>query len=791
MSIYLDATLNPLLNKNDFIQEGWRIGPLQQATAGGSADHDSTLGFKGVVYNEMKGQMSDASYLFHIRFQEKILPDLNNSGGDPQRMTDLTYEGLKSFHENHYHPGNAKIFTYGSMPLKDHLIELDRQLATLPGERTPLLIKGPVNLENGAISHIEVGPIDPMLEPTAQNKISISWLTGKPTNVVETFALGVLNSLLLDGYGSPLYRALIESGLGTDFSPNTGLDLSSGTGIFSVGLNGVQDSDVLKFEGILQATLRKVVQDGFEDHKVNGLLHQLEVALKHQNANFGMDLMQRIEPDWFNGADVFDVLAWNETVDAFKQRHASGNYLESLVEKKFLTDRTYTFIMKASETYADKLREEEDSRLARKLEAAAKEAGDHDAALKQIEEREQQLLDAQSANRDQDLSCLPSVHVQDIPRRREVQKSRELELDGVKSHLREAATNGLTYFRAVNLLPNLPEDLRMLLPVFTASIMRLGTKDKTVEELEDMIRLNTGGISISHFATPSPFNFKESTEGLSFSGYALDNCVPAMYELLRIIIQEANFDGPAAEQQIHQLIQQEASGALDAIASEGHSYASRYAQAGLSQQGLVNEQVSGLTQAQQMFEFANQSSGSDLGIVVQKLKKLQSIAISRSLRAAITCGSDASAGNQNHLSAFLSQLPTQSTVSGSKSDSPTLKLPSKTFFPLPYQVSYSGLALPTIPYTHSSGAPLQILSQLLTHKHLHHEIREKGGAYGGGASTRALSGFFTFYSYRDPNPEGAVKIMRQAGKWALDRSWTPQDLEVAVIRVLSSTGATL
>jgi Zn-dependent M16 (insulinase) family peptidase len=27
MSVYLDATLHPLLKENDFTQEGWRIGP--------------------------------------------------------------------------------------------------------------------------------------------------------------------------------------------------------------------------------------------------------------------------------------------------------------------------------------------------------------------------------------------------------------------------------------------------------------------------------------------------------------------------------------------------------------------------------------------------------------------------------------------------------------------------------------------------------------------------------------------------------------------------------------------
>lgn len=42
---------------------------------------------------------------------------------------------------------------------------------------------------------------------------------------------------------------------------------------------------------------------------------------------------------------------------------------------------------------------------------------------------------------------------------------------------------------------------------------------------------------------------------------------------------------------------------------------------------------------------------------------------------------------------------------------------------------------------------LRILARLMTAKFLHTQIREKGGAYGGGAKL-SHSGVFTFYSYR-------------------------------------------
>jgi len=115
--------------------------------------------------------------------------------------------------------------------------------------------------------------------------------------------------------------------------------------------------------------------------------------------------------------------------------------------------------------------------------------------------------------------------------------------------------------------------------------------------------------------------------------------------------------------------------------------------------------------------------------------------------------------------------------------------PAKAFFPLPYQVSYAAMCVRTVPYTNKDGAALQMLAQLLTHKHLHHEIREKGGAYGAGAFHRGAGGVFGFYSYRDPNVPNTLKIMEDAGGFALRNDWTAKDLEEAKLSVFQGVDA--
>ncbi|KAI0525554.1 Metalloenzyme, LuxS/M16 peptidase-like protein [Xylaria bambusicola] len=799
MSVYLDATLRPLLKETDFTQEGWRIGPENPRVAesdGQANAEDSRLVFKGVVYNEMKGQMSDADYLFYIRFQDHVFPAINNSGGDPQRITDLTYEQLKKFHAEHYHPSNAKLMTYGDMPLADHLREIDAQMSTFARIETDIDHKHPIDLSTGPRFVKVLGPVDPLVDSDKQYKTSISWIVGDTSDVVESFSLALLSSLLMDGYGSPLYKGLIEnSRLGTDFSPNSGYDGSAATGIFSVGLAGVSEANVERVKNEIKQIIHKARKNGFERSKIEGYLHQLELSLKHKTANFGMSVLQRLKGRWFSGTDPFDLLAWNDTVAAFEARLAQGGYLEGLIDKYLINDNNLTFTMAPSEDYGTKLAKEEDERLAKRIAKATEEAGSEDAARRFFEQRELELLAEQDKSNTQDLSCLPSVHVKDIPREREPIIVRDEVLDNNAIQWREAPTNGLTYFRAIVTFENLPDPLRQLVPLFCDSLMRLGTKDMTMEQLEDRIKLKTGGVSVSYMTTPSATDFHQASEGLVLKGMALDRNVPEMFDILLKLVLETDFDSPKSARRVRQLLQASADGIVNDIASSGHVYARKYAESGLTRDAYLTEQLSGLSQVHLITHLAGLPESDSLVQLMWKLKMIQIAALNpkalnSKVRFALTCGPDSTAANSSALEQFASKQDEHSSgISFGPHEKHASTRDIKAFFPLPYQVYYGNLALPTVSYTSPDSAPLQILAQLLTHKHLHHEIREKGGAYGGGAYMKGLEGLFGFYSYRDPNPQNTISIMRNAGRWAFDKEWSNQDLEEAKISVFQSVDA--
>ena len=68
---------------------------------------------------------------------------------------------------------------------------------------------------------------------------------------------------------------------------------------------------------------------------------------------------------------------------------------------------------------------------------------------------------------------------------------------------------------------------------------------------------------------------------------------------------------------------------------------------------------------------------------------------------------------------------------------------------------------------------------------MHSVIREKGGAYGAGASQDLHSGIFRFYSYRDPKCIETFKEFKKSREWALNNISESQ-LEEGILGVVSS-----
>ncbi len=105
--------------------------------------------------------------------------------------------------------------------------------------------------------------------------------------VYTNFALSIALMLLIDGDNAPLYRGLIESGLGLDWaSPVVGMDRNIRTTCFHVGLQGVKPEELDKIDEAILKIIKKAVETGFPQVRYSSIsnhaLHKLKFDVYHE-----------------------------------------------------------------------------------------------------------------------------------------------------------------------------------------------------------------------------------------------------------------------------------------------------------------------------------------------------------------------------------------------------------------------------------------------------------------------------------------------------------------------------
>jgi len=101
-------------------------------------------------------------------------------------------------------------------------------------------------------------------------------------------------------------------------------------------------------------------------------------------------------------------------------------------------------------------------------------------------------------------------------------------------------------------------------------------------------------------------------------------------------------------------------------------------------------------------------------------------------------------------------------------------------------VAFTSLGMQTITSKDPHAAPLLISTELMQNLILHKEIREKGGAYGSGATYTPTTGNFHFYSYRDPHLMRTVQIFHEAVDKIARQEFNERELEEAKLGVIQS-----
>ncbi|XP_071346670.1 presequence protease, mitochondrial [Trachinotus anak] len=794
LSVYLDAVFFPCLREQDFWQEGWRLENENPT------DPSSPLVFKGVVFNEMKGAFSDNESLYAQHLQNKLYPDHTYSvvsGGEPLAIPDLTWEQLKQFHATHYHPSNARFFTYGDLPLEQHLKQIEEEALSKFERIDPNTEVPPQpHWSSPREDHVTCSPDALAPDPSRQNTLCVSYLLGDITDTFEGFTLSLLSSLMISGPNSPFYKALIEPKMGTDFSSVVGYDGSTKEASFSIGLQGMAEEDTERVKEIISQTIDDIIASGFEEERIEALLHKIEIQMKHQSTNFGLSLASYIASSWNHDGNPVQLLQISNSVAKFRQTLTENpRFLQDKV-KQYFKENTHrlTLSMSPDEAYLEKQAQAEEEKLQKKIQALS------DSDKKEIYEKGLELLAAQSKT--QDTSCLPALKVSDIEPTIPITPVQISTAGGVPVQYCEQPTNGLVYFRAMCSLNTLPEDLRLYVPLFCSVITRMGSGGLDYRQQAQQMELRTGGMSVSTQVIPDSTQLDMYEQGILLSSSCLDRNLPHMFQLWSDIFNSPHFDD---EERLRVLVMSSAQELANGISYSGHTYAMTRACRHLTPAGDLQESFSGMEQVKFMKRIAEMP---DLSQVIRTLPRIKKHLLNPdNMRCAVNATPQKLSDTATQLESFIRDIadnrkerkPVRPNITERPLDplddcGPCRKLISelnfqpcqmKTFFKMPFPINFVSESIRTVPFSHEDNASLCILARMMTAKFLHGEIREKGGAYGGGAKMGG-GGLFSFYSYRDPNSVQTLSAFRKGVDWAKSGQFTQQDIDEAKLSVFSA-----
>ena len=774
LEVYLDAVFFSRLDPLDFAQEGHRLEFSEPTNA------DSALEYKGVVYNEMKGAMSSPSSLMWQLLCKHLFPTTTyhyNSGGDPSDIPDLSYAALLDFYKTHYHPSNAIFMTYGNISAQE-LQEKFEKLALHQFEKLDEHIA--VGDEQRYTQPLRVREHYPIDDAEADNKshVILAWLLGKNTSLEELYKAQLLASVLLDNSSSPLLHKLETTKLGASPSPLCGLEDSHREMSFICGLEGCNKDDTDNIESLILNTLKDIADNGIEQSKVEAALHALELHQREITGDsypYGLQLILSALSSATHRGDPIELLDIDPVLKRLKEDIKDPEYIPGLI-KTYLLDNPHRVTLTVEPDAGLAARNKQD------------EADKLNAIRESLSDTEKQALITQAqalAKRQQqvdDMSILPKVELSDVPAEINWPTAEKAQIKKIPLSFYTQGTNGLSYQDIIIRLPAIPENLASLFPHYASCLTELGVGKAGYLDIQALQASISGGIN-AHISIRNKLNDTQALDAYMILGSkALYANQAKLGKLMKDTLDSCRFD---EHKRLQELLQQISSHKEQSVTSQGHVLAMGVAASKMNAKAALsykNSGMSGILRLKNLVEDIKQDRL--LADYAEQLQQLHQLIMQGDKR--LLCIAEAT--EKNALIKSLTELWADTDNSGTSeyfSLTPVHENTREAWL-CNTQVSFCALAYPTVASEHEDAAALTVLGGFLRNGFLHGAIREKGGAYGGGASQDSGTASFRFFSYRDPRLLETLNDFDRALSWLQDKQHDYSQLEEAILGVISS-----
>ncbi len=767
MAVYGDAVFFPLLEEWTFLQEGRRF----------EVQADGNLAVQGVVFNEMKGNYSSfdavaADWTVRSLFEGTAYGF--DSGGEPECIPDLTFEEFKAFHKKHYHPSNCRVFLYGDIPTEEQMAFLDESfLSRFERAERPPVPPAPERWSKPKTVRRPAPAGDASCDE-GKASVSLNWLLPESADV-ESFMLASLIEEILVGHdGSPLSRALLESGLGDDILPSNGLETSMRFMGFSAGLRNVKEEDAAAVESLILKTLRDLAEGGIPEADVKTAIRAIDFSnreIKRSSGPFSLVVMVRALRGWMFGRRPIDSLRVIPAFESLKEKIGQNqSLLSDFIRERFLENSHRCLLS----VYPDKeWNARADALLKEKCAEFAKEARLDD------EQRRKAYLEAQEAffekqrvpDSAESLALIPHLLPAELPNEPEEPPfSLKCFGEGAVMMVHTLNTNGISYADFFFPVDTLAVEDYALLPFFSIAYSNVGlslpdgSKMSWAESSARSAEL-FGGAAFSLYTSsivegavlPQPFKADDAgRDFIVFRVKMLEELTEEAFDFALNIIQHADFSD---EKRTSQLFSEYRNDMEASIAPAGHQYAASRASAGASRAKAIDELWNGFAQIRFLRSLAENKERlrelpSRLAALKERISKsgvfVHLTGTESGIKRLTSCVSSKMAG-------FSGLAPASRKTAADDAffeSVSALQLGERCFERVfsEMQVGFAATAFRAPPYPSLMHSALTVLGHWLSTGPLWEKVRTAGGAYGAFAYPDSLENVFIFSSYRDPDP---------------------------------------
>lgn len=771
IDVYLDAVFHPLITPYTLLQEGWHY---ELDTP------DGEMTFKGVVYNEMRGDYSSPDSIIAEESRHVLFPDTqyrHDSGGDPEEIVNLTYAEFRRFYETHYHPSNARFFFYGDDDPEERLRIIDHALQGYgkisPDSRVALQprFNQPVYKE----AYYDSGE-----EPNPKGQVTMNWLLPEAGDIEANLAWSILAHILIGTPASPLRKALIDSGLGEDLA-GVGLDSNLRQMMFSTGLRGIQVENAGKIQELIFSTLRDLAEKGIDPDTIASSLNTIEFGLRESNTGSfprGLALMLWSLESWLYEGDPIAPLAFEGPLNSIKERIASGRFFEEMIRTHLLDNpHRATVLLKPDPSLGQKRAQKERERLEKARQEMTSEMLQEVVETTRELKRRQETPDSPEA-----LATIPHLQRSDLEPMIKTIPIDVAPVGSGKILYHDLFTNGILYLDVGFDLQHLPQGSLPYLPLFSQALLETGTAELDFVQLLQRIGKYTGGIFPSTF-TSAVRNTGGTAAWLFLRGKAMLAQTAELLAILRDILFSARLDN---RERIRQMALEAKAGLEAGLVQAGHRVVNMRLRARFSLADLAAEEMGGVNQLFFLRRLIEQID-SDWESVHASLEAIRAALIRQDgMIVNATIDQTGWKAVQPRIEEFIQSF------SPRPAPAPVWTLsafPENEGLTLPTQVNFVGKGANLYQHGYRLHGSIQVIVPYLRSTWLWDKVRVQGGAYGGFCSFDQQSGTLSFLSYRDPNLVQTLEVFDQTARFLREIRLDEEELTRAIVGAIGEVDA--